>query len=206
MALPSPRPTEQTWKETTLSSPIFGGQLSPVESVVGDAGQDDATPMTSAAARLTARRSEYLNRQAVRDVPRWPGPESMKHDGPVQPKIEPVDDEVNLDQVIAATSAQNGEFKQKRSRGRPRKHPLPTSDATSKVGKGRSKTGCITCRKRKKKCDEAKPRCKRARILLLAWRPRPFVLTCARYELREECGSVRGLPGKVDMEEREREG
>jgi hypothetical protein len=41
-----------------------------------------------------------------------------------------------------------------RKRGRPRKHPLPTG---AKVTKGRSKTGCITCRRRKKKCDETKP-------------------------------------------------
>ena len=49
----------------------------------------------------------------------------------------------------------------KRPRGRPRKHPLPVpGEATNSLGKGRSKTGCITCRKRKKKCDEAKPGCK----------------------------------------------
>lgn len=49
----------------------------------------------------------------------------------------------------------------KRRRGRPRKHPLPVpGEATNSLGKGRSKTGCITCRKRKKKCDEAKPGCK----------------------------------------------
>lgn len=44
-----------------------------------------------------------------------------------------------------------------RKRGRPRKHPLPVPGAQSKIIKGRSKTGCITCRRRKKKCDEAKP-------------------------------------------------
>ncbi|OJD15630.1 hypothetical protein AJ78_04122 [Emergomyces pasteurianus Ep9510] len=45
-----------------------------------------------------------------------------------------------------------------RKRGRPRKHPLPLP-GQSKVAKGRSKTGCITCRRRKKKCDETKPSC-----------------------------------------------
>ena len=47
----------------------------------------------------------------------------------------------------------------KRPRGRPRKHPV-VPEPTNKITKGRSKTGCITCRKRKKKCDETKPRCK----------------------------------------------
>ncbi|CAI7601885.1 unnamed protein product [Penicillium palitans] len=46
-----------------------------------------------------------------------------------------------------------------RKRGRPRKHPLPTPGGQAKITKGRSKTGCITCRRRKKKCDETKPSC-----------------------------------------------
>ncbi|KAL1986611.1 hypothetical protein VTN96DRAFT_5989 [Rasamsonia emersonii] len=46
-----------------------------------------------------------------------------------------------------------------RKRGRPRKHPLPAPEGQVKVAKGRSKTGCITCRRRKKKCDETKPSC-----------------------------------------------
>ncbi|KAJ5888494.1 hypothetical protein N7495_008535 [Penicillium taxi] len=46
-----------------------------------------------------------------------------------------------------------------RKRGRPRKHPLPASGCQIKATKGRSKTGCITCRRRKKKCDETKPAC-----------------------------------------------
>ncbi|KAJ5574157.1 uncharacterized protein N7459_008584 [Penicillium hispanicum] len=46
-----------------------------------------------------------------------------------------------------------------RKRGRPRKHPLPVPGGQLKVTKGRSKTGCITCRRRKKKCDETKPAC-----------------------------------------------
>lgn len=44
-----------------------------------------------------------------------------------------------------------------RKRGRPRKHPLPVAGGQVKITKGRSKTGCITCRRRKKKCDESKP-------------------------------------------------
>ena len=46
----------------------------------------------------------------------------------------------------------------KRNRGRPRKHPLPVLLET-KSKSGRTKTGCMTCRRRKKKCDEGKPEC-----------------------------------------------
>ena len=47
----------------------------------------------------------------------------------------------------------------KRPRGRPRKQPLLSPDVQIRIAKGRSKTGCITCRRRKKKCDETKPHC-----------------------------------------------
>ncbi|KAI1464869.1 fungal-specific transcription factor domain-containing protein [Daldinia caldariorum] len=84
------------------------------------------------------------------------------------PKIEPLEDDgFQMDEVKEAphtpttdsNAAPAPQMKLKRPRGRPRKHPLTPQVATNKVAKGRSKTGCITCRKRKKKCDEAKPRC-----------------------------------------------
>lgn len=45
---------------------------------------------------------------------------------------------------------------------------------------GRNKTGCLTCRKRRKKCDETKPGCKLYVCCFEA------TLTCSRHELREE--------------------
>lgn len=47
----------------------------------------------------------------------------------------------------------------RRARGRPRIHPPRSPTTAAKQAKARSKTGCTTCRKRKKKCDETKPFC-----------------------------------------------
>jgi hypothetical protein len=89
-------------------------------------------------------------------------------------KIEPADDEDLLSRVQEVSTAKEHtdaaetafpggasetQINQKRPRGRPRKHPLNSVVNSTKIAKGRSKTGCITCRRRKKKCDETKPRC-----------------------------------------------
>ena len=84
-------------------------------------------------------------------------------------KAEPLDDDDDFciddfkeapSELLPATGILTStQPKVKRPRGRPRKHPLVPSVAANKITKGRSKTGCLTCRKRKKKCDEAKPRC-----------------------------------------------
>jgi hypothetical protein len=88
-------------------------------------------------------------------------------DNLVEPKIESLDNDVMMDELQEAEARRTADvgsvpFQIKRPRGRPRKHPIQAIDTLSKVAKGRSKTGCITCRRRKKKCDEAKPRCKSA--------------------------------------------
>ena len=80
------------------------------------------------------------------------------HMGEVAPKIEDPGDEGALKNIPPLhPHALPGE--PKRGRGRPRKHPLVPVGAVQKVTKGRSKTGCITCRRRKKKCDEERPEC-----------------------------------------------
>ncbi|KAF4631368.1 hypothetical protein G7Y89_g6762 [Cudoniella acicularis] len=63
------------------------------------------------------------------------------------PELEPINEDTDMPDLTP--------IQPKRPRGRPRKHPKPKVGAAM----GRSKTGCITCRKRKKKCDEAKPGC-----------------------------------------------
>jgi hypothetical protein len=71
--------------------------------------------------------------------------------------IKPTDEEIAVDTDPLSALA-NGNIPRKR--GRPRKHPIPpVTGAGARVAKGRSKTGCITCRRRKKKCDETKPAC-----------------------------------------------
>lgn len=87
----------------------------------------------------------------------------------IAPKLEPTDDVImtGFDGVAeikdATNTAQSSEEpvtpQVKRPRGRPRKHPKPTPESQAKIAKGRSKTGCGTCRRRKKKCDEARPYC-----------------------------------------------
>ncbi|RAL62056.1 hypothetical protein DID88_002543 [Monilinia fructigena] len=78
----------------------------------------------------------------------------------LEPKLEPLEEELNLESVAPRTpTTVLSPTQAKRPRGRPRKHPIQAIEPLNKVTKGRSKTGCITCRRRKKKCDEAKPRC-----------------------------------------------
>ncbi|KAL3462978.1 fungal-specific transcription factor domain-containing protein [Aspergillus heterothallicus] len=84
----------------------------------------------------------------------------------VVPKVEELDDSDELQSIkplgvepATTTDSSVIPVNVPRKRGRPRKHPLPIPGGQVKVTKGRSKTGCITCRRRKKKCDETKPAC-----------------------------------------------
>jgi hypothetical protein len=105
----------------------------------------------------------YMNGNGTRS-PRSPSGDD------VVPKVEELEDDDAIDPKIKSPSDErdsaeppallNGDGTiARRPRGRPRKHPKSLTTAISKPPKGRSKTGCITCRRRKKKCDEKKPEC-----------------------------------------------
>ena len=77
-------------------------------------------------------------------------------DGMLIPKLEPIDDidmadlsdmkESIVPETPETSSSISTTAQVKRPRGRPRKHPKPSPEALAKVAKGRSKTGCITCK------------------------------------------------------------
>ena len=188
MATPlSQSPRENVYADASLRAQIRAGQISPVSS-----GMDVMMETSSAPTMINSASSSCADSWSIgfvdgddneneNDVT-W---EQDSDDVLAIPKLEPVDDDIDLDDVKAAplspaapSDPSGAQVKQKRPRGRPRKHPRTPIVSSSKITKGRSKTGCITCRyvesatatagnqahlhgrKRKKKCDEAKPRCK----------------------------------------------
>ncbi|RWA10435.1 hypothetical protein EKO27_g4675 [Xylaria grammica] len=161
--------TSPRWTNPMPTAQMSAVPLSPISTehempcVVVDSSVTVPPALQSAASSDTTWDTTYQDDGPVEnphDDVNW---EHSGDDAPTVPKIEPVDDDCfRMDEVQEAprTSVpRQGQPKTKRPRGRPRKHPLTPQVVNSKIAKGRSKTGCITCRKRKKKCDEAKPRC-----------------------------------------------
>jgi hypothetical protein len=106
---------------------------------------------------------ECWEREPVEDDQSWDDNQTSVEDMLV-PKLEPEDDDVCFTDVkessfIETPSVSSSPVVFKRPRGRPRKHPKLNPEDRAKIAKNRSKTGCITCRRRKKKCDEQKPGC-----------------------------------------------
>lgn len=170
---PTVVPTSSGWANLVPTAQMSTVPLSPMSTeqempcVVVDSGTAAPPVLRSAASPDT-----------IWDTYQDDGPTESAHidlnwdrstdDGSTVFKVEPgEDDSFCMDDVQEAPRLSvsgsdrlsSGQPKTKRPRGRPRKHPLNQQVVNSKVTKGRSKTGCITCRKRKKKCDEAKPRC-----------------------------------------------
>lgn len=155
-----------------------------------------ASPATSSESPKSATRLSFAVRYAD-DRP--------SHD--VIPKIEELDeDDLDMDDVKPSptedgtiTSPTRGVVK--RPRGRPRKHPATPPSISNKPPKGRSKTGCITCRRRKKKCDETKPHCTWLDSRQ-AWEDSKgtMLLTKSRSALPEEQCPLRRVPTKRILE------
>ncbi|KAJ2898390.1 Transcriptional regulatory protein moc3 [Zalerion maritima] len=158
-----PQQSATSHMHTGQLSPISTGMEIPSLDLAGSASASDAS-----AAFGTSASSVSTWGNLDQDIHWEPSTDDSLH----TLKVEPTDDnEFHMEDVnpipdpIPAKSESNPVADQvqgakvKRPRGRPRKHPHPPIINTNKVTKGRSKTGCITCRKRKKKCDEAKPRC-----------------------------------------------
>jgi hypothetical protein len=136
---------------------------------------------------------------------------SSPPDDDVVPKVEEIEDD---DLIEAKTETPPGEADEgglaepsrsssgliaRRPRGRPRKHPKTPPTSIAKPPKGRSKTGCITCRRRKKKCDETKPACMEPDIILFI----SIRLTVHRSSLPKEQCSLRRLSSKGLLAERQ---
>ncbi|KAG5998091.1 hypothetical protein E4U54_002251 [Claviceps lovelessii] len=168
--LSSPSTTKFAWKDLTSVEPPPTGQLSPMSSGIDRLMDSSSAPTSAHSAPSSCADSwsngygdlEEGNAYSIDRDYRW---EHGQIESINVPKMEPADDDVKLTDVTAImpirlnTAHGIMEGKQKRPRGRPRKNPATATVSTTKITKGRSKSGCITCRKRKKKCDEAKPRC-----------------------------------------------
>lgn len=158
------------WMESTHQLQMHIEQLSPASNDL-DGSMDDSSAPTmvhSASSTCTDTWSTGTGHGEQDDLDNDIHWEQGSDDVLTVPKAEPVDDEgfdfsdlkpAPKSPLQTVDAAVDGMPKKKRPRGRPRKHPLTPAVSASKITKGRSKTGCITCRKRKKKCDEAKPRC-----------------------------------------------
>ncbi|PSN64296.1 hypothetical protein BS50DRAFT_69731 [Corynespora cassiicola Philippines] len=103
------------------------------------------------------------NIPSVSDTQSEPRIDSRNGSLDIVPKIE--ETELQLSDVKVEPSAEDAPIsptepvRLRRARGRPRIHPPRSPTTSAKQAKARSKTGCTTCRKRKKKCDETKPFC-----------------------------------------------
>lgn len=161
MSLPPSFSREGTW---TAPDSSHSGQISPRGGFPMASTNNGQLPCSVTSSCDGSWASSVTDHDEIETETIWDEWEQGSDSAPVVPKDEPMDDEDISMAEIKSTSVTPSEAipsasTQKRGRGRPRKNPVPTPANGTKVTKGRSKTGCITCRKRKKKCDEAKPGC-----------------------------------------------
>lgn len=169
MSFQSSRPADTSWATTSTSgSDTRNSQTSPLGGRFGATCETSNTALllyttsSSCDGSWTSGATDHEEVEGDGISDEW---EQDSNTASIIPKIEPIEDnEVAMAKLkhvpLEPKETANLSFKQKRPRGRPKKNTVPAAANSTKVVKGRSKTGCITCRKRKKKCDEAKPGCR----------------------------------------------
>ncbi|KIW05698.1 hypothetical protein, variant [Verruconis gallopava] len=156
-----PRPNlQQTGPQM---APFFGPDLPPGMLSLSTSPSSTASSGDSPNTSTTLTFQVAFTRESpmsLGDADVVPKIEELDEDASLGTKIEspPEDQRSREEQDADTTQTPNGTIT-RRPRGRPRKHPKTPPSATTKAPKGRSKTGCLTCRRRKKKCDETKPAC-----------------------------------------------
>lgn len=151
-------PQSPIWTTSATTTKMDAGQLSPISTEFDIPVHDRMTgatlpPMIHSATSSCADSwsSGYSEDMDVEDVDQDAHWDHGPDEGLVIPKIEPVeDDSFGIDNIkeaprISGPESDNGiplQPKAKRPRGRPRKHPIAQPVPTSKMAKGRSKTGC----------------------------------------------------------------
>ncbi|KAK4498483.1 hypothetical protein PRZ48_011141 [Zasmidium cellare] len=127
-------------------------------STTSSSSPDLTTPTTTVSTALTNHDSDI-------DIDDASSSASSSRRHHVVPKIEELDeDKYDNSQLHALQDAKSPvgivtSPPPRKKRGRPRKHPIVDASESKKTSHARSKTGCGTCRRRKKKCDETKPGC-----------------------------------------------
>ena len=158
---PRPRPASLRITDSAIQKQSMNGR-SPLEintSMFSAIDYSSASSMSAStmASELASSSSDSDGEDAINE----PDPD-------VVPKTED-DEETYIEEIKRVESSESPDIKAdglkrnatnpKKRRGRPRKNPPSPANSMAKVAKGRSKTGCLTCRRRKKKCDEGKPAC-----------------------------------------------
>lgn len=146
------------WTTSVTTARMNAGQLSPISTEFDIPGHDRVTggvlpPMIHSATSSSADSwsTSWSEDMEVEDAGQEAHWDHGLEGALAVPKIEPLEDEsFSMENIKEAP--QIGEMEQendvsippkvKRPRGRPRKHPIAQPVATSKVAKGRSKTGC----------------------------------------------------------------
>ncbi|OAA66042.1 OefC protein [Cordyceps fumosorosea ARSEF 2679] len=163
MAHPKPNPRDNPWTPPAVSNSSPGSEISPLSGLVPNGTNVARSSYSTASSCEESWAGSSADHDEVDRELNWDEWDQGSVSALIIPKNEPADeDDVAMSEFKAVTLApESGTVVpvQKRGRGRPRKNPIPAPTNGIKVTKGRTKTGCITCRRRKKKCDEAKPAC-----------------------------------------------